>query len=103
MAGIDICQHGGMLVVICPKQTCVAIVSEAPGELLIECLNEMGGGAVNSVAEVCPRDRLQVRHHESRRNSFAAYVGTEDPNSFLAEIEEIVQIAADHPRRQRSG
>src|SRR6267154_374219 len=102
MAGVDIRQYGSTLVVLRPKQACVAIVSESAGELLIERLNEVGGGAVNSLVEVRPRDRLQVRHHESGRNSFTTYVGAKDANSFLAEIEEIVEIAADRPRRHCS-
>src|ERR1022692_1903179 len=105
MACVDIRQHTGMRVVLRPKETRVAIVSEAAGELLIKYFNEMGGRrsrAVNAIAEVRPCDGLQVRHHESGRNSFAAHVRAEDPNSLRAEIEEIVKIAADCPRRQGS-
>ncbi len=92
-------------VVVRPKQSCVAIVSEAAGELLIEHFNEVRGTAQpghHSVAEVRPSDSLQVRHHQSGRNSFAAHVRTKDPDSFPTEIEEIVQIAPNRSRRQRS-
>src|ERR1017187_8222974 len=105
MARVDIRQHTGMPVVLRPKETRVAIVSEAAGELLIKYFNEMGGRrsrAVNAIAELRPCDCLQVRHHESCRNSFAAHVRTQDPNSFRAKIEEIVQIATDCSRRQGS-
>src|SRR5271156_6839846 len=105
MARVDIRQHTGMCVVLRPEQRRIAIVSEAAGELLIEYFNEMGGRCsrtVNAIAEVRPRNRLQVGHHESCRNSFATHVRAEDPNSLPAEIEEIVQIAADYSGCQGS-
>src|SRR5260370_20184280 len=105
MARVDIRQYGRIRVVRRPKQSRVAIVSEAAGELLIEYFNEMCGRwtrRVSSVADVRPRDSLQVRHHKSGRDSFPAHVRTKDPNSFPTESEEIVQIAPDHPRRQRA-
>src|SRR5271155_3082387 len=103
MAGVDIRQHTGMCVVLRPEQRRIAIVSEAAGELLIEYFNEMGGRcsrAVNAVAEVRPRNRLQVRHHESCRNTFATHVRTKDADAVPAEIEEIVQIATDYSGSQ---
>src|SRR5579864_3887638 len=93
MACVDIRQDTGLRVVLYPKEARVAIVAEAAGELLIEYFNEMGGRcsrAVNSIAAVGPCDCLQVRHHQSRRNSFATHIRTQDPNSFPAEIEEVV-------------
>src|ERR1700676_2147037 len=105
MARVDICQHGGLRVVLHPKQSRVAIVSEAAGKLLIEYFNELGRRyrrAVASVSRVRPRGSLQISHHQSCWNSFSAYVRTKDPNSLPTEIEEIVQIAPDHLRRQRS-
>jgi hypothetical protein len=98
MASINVRQDTGLRAVLRPKEAGIAIVSEAAGELPIEYFNEMNGWysrAVNFVAEVRPRDSLQVRHHQSGWNSFTADIGTEDPNSFRAEIEEIVQIATN--------
>src|SRR5260370_20220130 len=85
------------------KQSCVAIVSEAACELLIEYFNGTASRcacAVKSAAEVRPRDSLQVRHHKSGRNSLSAHVRTKDPNSLLTEIEEVVQISPDRSRRE---
>src|SRR6266478_7313163 len=93
MTSVDIRQHGGLRVILRPKQSRVAIVSETAGELLIEYFNEMGGRfglAVNSVARVRPRNGLQVCHHESGGNAFSAHVRAKDPHFSAAEIEEIV-------------
>ena len=68
MARIDTHSETGLRVELRPEQTCVATISEAAGELSIEYFNEAGGRrsrAVNSVADVRPRDSLQVRHHQS--------------------------------------
>src|SRR5258708_22392138 len=101
MARVDIRQYGRIDVVRRPKQSRVAIVSEAAGELLIEYPNEIGGStlAVNPVADAGPRDGLQVRHHKSGRGSFSTHIGAKYPNSSLSEIEEIVEIAPDRSRR----
>src|ERR1700682_3148142 len=105
MASVDIRQHRRKRVVLRPEQSRIAIVSEAAGELAIESFNELGRRRcwrVNAAVDVRPSDGLKVRHHQSGRNPFSAYIRAKDSNSFLAEIEEIVQIAADGPRRQGS-
>ena len=42
MAPVDIRQYAGMRVVLGPEQTCVAIISEAAGELYLNALIEIG-------------------------------------------------------------
>src|SRR5580704_509306 len=58
--------------------------------------------AISSIVKVRPRDRLQIRHHQSGWNSLAADVGAKDPNAFLTQVEEVVQIAPNLARFQCS-
>ena len=106
IARVDIGQDARIGVIRRPKQSRIAIVSKAARELLIENLNEAAGRCTPSVvpvAEVRPRDSLQVRHHECCRNSFAAHVRAKDPNSLLTEIKKVEEIAADRSCSQRAG
>src|SRR5437588_10774207 len=59
-------------------------------------------GANIPFADVGPCDGLKIRHHQSGRDSLAAHVSTKDSDASSAEIEEIVEIAADRSRGQRS-
>src|SRR5205807_5009637 len=102
---VDILQYRRVGVVLRPNKSRVAIVSESAGEVLIEYFHEMGwwcAGANNPVADVGPCDGLKIRHHQSGRDSLAAHVSTKDSDASSAEIEEIVEIAADRSRGQRS-
>src|SRR5689334_21915846 len=104
MARVDVGQNRSFGIVLRPKQSRIAIVSEAACELLIEYFNEMIGRysrAVDSVAGMRASGSLQVRHQQRGWNPFSTHVGTKDPNSFQTKIEEIVKIAPDRPRRQR--
>ena len=60
------------------------------------------GKTFSSVADACPRDGLQVRHHQGGRNSFSAHVDAKYPNPSFTEIKEVVQIAPYRSRRQRA-
>src|SRR6266481_755703 len=94
MAAVSIAEQASGVVVFGEKESSEGAVGRVFAEELIHRTQEMVGLLLGDGAEAA-QIGLQVGHQERGGDSFAGDVGDDEAEAALAEVEEVVIVAAD--------
>src|ERR1700751_6147527 len=96
MAAVDVTQAAGCVVVLGEEKRGEGTAGSVLAEKLIHGAEE-SLGLIQCDRRLAAQIRLQIGHQQSRRDAFSGNVADHQTQTFAAQIEEIVIIAANLP------